>query len=80
MKTKCNQGCIYWDESSRGYHGNEGRTPYKRGRWVGERMVDGRRVRMRSVDYDKVLQWLNDVKHYQTLQHCGSERKKKNGI
>lgn len=24
---------IYWDESSRGYHGNQGHTPYTRGRW-----------------------------------------------
>lgn len=52
------KGTIYWDESSRGYHQNEGRTPYKRGRWVGERMENGRRVRMRSTDYNKVLQWL----------------------
>ena len=61
VKKAKTQGSIYWDESSRGYHSNEGRTPYKRGRWVGERMVDGRRVRMRSADYDKVLQWLNDA-------------------
>ena len=27
-------GSIYWDESSRGYHGNAGHTPYTRGRWV----------------------------------------------
>ena len=53
------KGTIYWDESSRGYHQNEGRTPYKRGRWVGEKMVNGRRVRMRSSDYKKILQWLN---------------------
>jgi hypothetical protein len=55
-------GTIYWDESSRGYHQNEGRTPYTRGRWVGEKMVNGRRVRMRSSDYNKVLQWLRGNK------------------
>ena len=53
---------IYWDESSRGYHGNQGRTPYTRGRWVGEKMVNGKRVRMRSRDYDKVVAWVNGTK------------------
>lgn len=52
------KGTIYWDESSRGSHHNAGRTPYKRGRWVGERTENGRRVRMRSTDYDKVLRWV----------------------
>lgn len=53
---------IYWDESSRGYHGNQGRTPYTRGRWVGEKMEKGRRIRMRSTDYDKVVAWVNGEK------------------
>lgn len=52
------KGCIYWDESSRGYHGNSGRTPYVRGRWVGEKTVNGKRVRMRSTDYEKVMRFL----------------------
>jgi len=58
-------GTIYWDESSRGYHQNG--TPYKRGRWVGEKMVNGRRVRMRSSDYEKVLQWLDGNATAKTL-------------
>lgn len=53
------QGTIYFDESSRGYHHNVGHTPYTRGRWVGEKTVDGRRLRMRSTDYTKVVNWLN---------------------
>lgn len=53
---------IYYDESSRGYHGNAGRTPYTRGRWVGEKTVNGKRIRMRSTDYDKVLAWMNGEK------------------
>ena len=48
-----NKGCIYWDESSRGD------TRHKRGRWVGEKNVDGRRVRMRSTILPRVLEWLN---------------------
>ena len=55
-------GSIYWDESSRGYHGNAGHTPYTRGRWVGERTVNGKRIRMRSRDYDKVVAWMNGTK------------------
>lgn len=53
-----NKGCIYWDESSRGAHSNLARTPYVRGRWVGEKTVNGKRVRMRSTDYNKVLRFL----------------------
>ena len=49
-----NKGCIYWDESSRGTD-----TTHKRGRWVGEKRVDGRRVRMRSTILGKVLEWIN---------------------
>ena len=52
------KGCIYLDESSRGYHSNSGRTPYVRGRWVGEKTVNGKRVRMRSTDYEKVMRFL----------------------
>ena len=55
-----NKGCLYWDESSRGYHGNEGHTPYKRGRWVAEKRIDGRLVRKRSTDMQKCLDFLND--------------------
>ena len=29
-----------------------------RGRWVGERLENGKRIRMRSTNYDKVLKWL----------------------
>jgi hypothetical protein len=47
------KGCIYWDESSRGD------TRHKRGRWVGEIKIDGRRVRMRSTVLSKVMEWLN---------------------
>lgn len=53
------RGTIYWDESSRGYHGNKGRTPHVRGRWVGERYVSGRRIRMRSTDLGRVVEWMN---------------------
>lgn len=45
-------GCIYWDESSRGAHGNLAQTSYVRGRWVGEKTVNGKRVRMRSMKID----------------------------
>lgn len=63
-----NKGTLYWDESSRGYRNNTPeRTPYKRGRWVGEKMVNGRRVRMRSTDYEKVLQWLDGNTTAKTL-------------
>ena len=48
-----NKGCIYWDESSRGTA-----YPRPRGRWVGERLDNGKRVRMRSTNYDKVLKWV----------------------
>ena len=54
-----NKGCIYWDESSRGYNSSNAGTKHKRGRWVGEKNVNGRRVRMRSTDFDKVMAWLN---------------------
>lgn len=54
------KGTIYYDESSRGYHHNDGRTPYTRGRWVGEKTIQGRRVRMRSKDYNKVVAWLKE--------------------
>jgi len=49
-----NKGCIYWDESSRGTDGR-----HRRGRWVGEKNVDGRRVRMRSTILCRVVEWLN---------------------
>lgn len=54
-----NKGCIYWDESSRGYNCSNAGTKHKRGRWVGEKNVDGRRVRMRSTDFDRVMAWIN---------------------
>ena len=53
MKKKKNKGCIYWDESSRGVS-----IERPRGRWVGERVENGRRVRMRSTNYDNVLKWI----------------------
>lgn len=56
-----NRGCIYWDESSRGYNSSKAGTKHKRGRWVVEKNVDGRRVRMRSTDFDKVMAWLNQT-------------------
>lgn len=53
VKKKKSQGCIYWDESSRGVSYDR-----PRGRWVGERVENGRRVRMRSTNYDNVLKWI----------------------
>lgn len=53
MKKKTNKGCIYWDESSRGVS-----IERPRGRWVGERLENGKRVRMRSTNYDNVLKWV----------------------
>ena len=57
MMEKSNKGCLYWDESSRGTkYGKQDR----RGRWCAEKMVDGRRVRKRSSDIQKCLDFLND--------------------
>lgn len=57
MIEKSNKGCLYWDESSRGTkYGKQDR----RGRWCAEKMVDGRRVRKRSSDMQKCLDFLND--------------------
>ena len=53
VKKKTNKGCIYWDESSRGVS-----LDRPRGRWVGERLENGKRVRMRSTNYDNVLKWV----------------------
>lgn len=47
------KGTIYYDESSRG-RSHIG----KQGRWVGEKTEHGKRVRMRSSDYNKVLKWV----------------------
>ena len=52
------RGTIYWDESSRGKNGSNANTDKRRGRWVGERLENWRRVRIRSTDYDKVLAWI----------------------
>lgn len=52
------KGCIYWDESSRGYNCSNSGKPKKRGRWVGERNINGKRVRMRSTDFNKVMAWM----------------------
>ena len=52
-----NKGCLYWDESSRGIKNGK---QDKRGRWCAEKMVDGRRVRKRSSDMQKCLDFLND--------------------
>lgn len=61
------KGTIYWDDSSRGYNASSTGTPHKRGRWVGERNENGRRVRFRSTDYRKVLTWVNSKV---TLEDC----------
>lgn len=53
VKKKKNKGCIYWDESSRGVS-----LDRPRGRWVGERLENGKRVRMRSTNYNNVLKWV----------------------
>ena len=58
MKNKKNKGCIYWDESSRGVS-----IERPRGRWVGERLENGKRVRMRSTNYDNVLKWVMGNTH-----------------
>ena len=52
-KKEKNKGCLYWDESSRGVS-----IDRPRGRWVGERLENGKRVRMRSTNYDNVLKWV----------------------
>lgn len=53
------KGSIYWDENSRGYNDSKAGTVHKRGRWVGEKNVHGRRIRMRSTDLKKVMEWMN---------------------
>lgn len=53
MKKAKTQGSIYWDESSRGVSYER-----QRGRWVGERRENGKRVRFRSTNYDKVVAWV----------------------
>lgn len=53
MKKAKTQGSIYWDESSRGVSYER-----QRGRWVGERRENGKRVRFRSTDYGKVVAWV----------------------
>lgn len=60
---KGNVGCIYWDESSRGLCSN-GKV-HKRGRWVAEIIVDGRRRRMRSVDRAKCEEFLKGCRQVQ---------------
>ena len=51
------RGSLYWDESSRGH--KKGKTD-KRGRWCAEKTIDGRRIRRRSVNMDKCLEFLKD--------------------
>lgn len=53
MKKAKTQGSIYWDESSRGVS-----IDRPRGRWVGERRENGKRVRFRSTNYGKVVAWV----------------------
>lgn len=60
MKKTENKGTLYYEESSRGFHHNAGKTPYKRGRWCAEKRIDGRRVRKRSTDMQKCLDFLSD--------------------
>lgn len=52
-----NKGCIYWDEGNRGMKNGK---PDHRGRWVAEKMIDGRRVRVRSGNMQRCLDFLND--------------------
>lgn len=52
-----NKGCLYWDETSRGTKNGK---PDIRGRWCAEKRIDGRRVRKRSTDMKKCLEFLND--------------------
>lgn len=54
-----NKGTIYYDNSSRGLNCSNAGTEKKRGRWVGEKYVNGRRLRFRSTDQNKVLAWLD---------------------
>lgn len=57
-----NVGCIYWDESSRGA-GSNGRK--RTGRWVAEVLVDGKRIRMRSVSRERCEAFLQDARRQQ---------------
>ena len=57
MIERTNKGCLYWDESSRGIKSGK---QDKRGRWCAEKRIDGRRVRKRSSDMQKCLDFLND--------------------
>lgn len=52
-----NKGCLYWDESSRGVKSGK---QDRRGRWCAEKRIDGRRVRRRSTDMQKCLDFLSD--------------------
>lgn len=52
------KGSIYWDESSRGYNCGNVHSEKKRGQWVGERYENGKRVRFRSTNYNKVVAWV----------------------
>jgi hypothetical protein len=61
MKNAKTQGSIYWEESSRGYNCGNVHSEKKRGRWVGERRENGKRVRFRSTDYDKVVAWVMGI-------------------
>lgn len=53
-----NKGTLYYEETT-SYRRKDG-TPGKKGRWVGEILVDGRRVRMRSTNYRNVLLFLQN--------------------
>lgn len=52
-----NKGCLYWDESSRGTKAGK---PDRRGRWCAEKIIKGRRVRMRSGDINRCLNFLQE--------------------
>lgn len=52
-----NRGCLYWDESSRGTKAGK---PDRRGRWCAEKMINGRKVRMRSGDINRCLNFLQE--------------------
>lgn len=77
QKRNRNKGCLYWDESSRGYNSSSSGTKHKLGRWVGEKVVNGRRVRMRSTDLTRVTEWLEqDTGEWEKVDApCGKPRK-----
>jgi hypothetical protein len=68
MIERPNKGCLYWDESSRGIKSGK---QDRRGRWCAEKRIDGRRVRKRSSDIKKCLDFLNDC---DVIKECKQQR------